>query len=520
MLHRSPLPWAIRYMTSLKSKINTSAALIVASTLVIFGLVDYFRARAQLTQELNQQSTQISARLQTSLPKPLWDFSVETAKAFVIAELANPNVTAVMVNDANGQLVFGLRSDGNDQTSDVRQIADGDLIKQEVALTLEENNQKNNVGKAIVFINDDAVKAQLRNKIITVVIQGVVLLVILQIAIGMTIAKLVTTPIAAILARIKDIAEGEGDLTKRVDFHSSDELGQLANAMNQFIDNIRRIIVELVQVASHLQATEKMTGRAFHDLQSPLQKQEAELTSLVAALNQMTVTCQHVAQSASQASHKVSETKREANNGLARVNDATDSTQKLADEVARATDVIAELEKHTGNIGAILDVIRNIADQTNLLALNAAIEAARAGEQGRGFAVVADEVRVLARRTQESTGEIQTMIEQLQNKTKSAVNAMHDGSERAETSVSTANAAGASFNAINDSISHIADMNTQIAAATEQQTATMQEIDRNVVGIHTAHERTLEAAESTARSEKQLHEVVEALNALVGQFKI
>ncbi len=506
-------------MASLRGKINTSAAVIVAATLVVFGIIDYYRAHQQLVRDLDQQTTQISARLKTSLPKPLWDFSVDTAKAFVVAELANPNLSAVIVTDANNQLVFGLHSEGEGKTQDIRSAPTGDFISQDVKLVLVENNQENSVGKATIFINDESVKAQLRNKIITVIVQMIVLLVILQIAIGTIISKLVTTPIDAILARVRDIAEGDGDLTKRVDFRSNDELGQLATAMNQFIDNIRRIIVELVQVSSQLASSAQMAGQAFQDLQAPLKRQEDELTSLVAALNEMTVTSQHVAQSAAQASHKVAETKREASTGLSRVGDATNSTQRLAEEVSRATEVIAELEKHTGSIGAILDVIRNIADQTNLLALNAAIEAARAGEQGRGFAVVADEVRVLARRTQESTGEIQTMIEQLQSKTKSAVHAMRDGRERAEDSVQTANAAGTSFNAISDAIVHIADMNTQIATATEEQTATMHEIDRNVVGIHTAHERTLQAAESTARSEAQLHEVVEALNSLVKRFK-
>ncbi|NQD38348.1 methyl-accepting chemotaxis protein [Permianibacter sp. IMCC34836] len=506
-------------MASLRRKINYGATALVAVVLVVFGVIDFLSTRARLQAELDSQSQQISARLSTSLPKPLWDFAVDTARKFVVAELANPDLRAVMVHDGNKQLLLGLQAADGEAASDIKDAPAGEFLTQSIPLELEENGQKNAVGIATLYIDDSRIQRELRSGVINTVIRVIVMLVVLQIGISYLIGSLVTKPLNAILTRVKDIDEGEGDLTRRVEFDSNDELGELARTMNHFVGSIRSTIADVIAATHQLNDSAALAGQALTDLRQPLDRQEQELTSLVAALNQMTATSQHVAQSAAQASHKVAETQNEANAGLHRVGEANASTQRLAEEVGRAGDVISELQKHSQSIGAILDVIRNIAEQTNLLALNAAIEAARAGDQGRGFAVVADEVRVLAKRTQESTGEIQHMIEQLQQRASSAVQAMQQGRERADTSVQTANAAGQSFNAINESISHIADMNTQIATATEQQTATMQEIDRNVVGIHSAYEHTLAASEITAQSEQQLRAVVARLTSLVSRFK-
>jgi methyl-accepting chemotaxis protein len=507
-------------MASLRSKINYGAAALVAVVLIVFGVIDFLSTRTRLQSQLDSESHQISARLSTSLPKPLWDFAVDTARKFVVAELANPALRAVIVHDGNKQIVLGLEAEAGKPASDIKSAPDGDFLTVELPLELEENGQKNAVGTATLYIDDSRVQKELRAGIISTVVRMVIMLVVLQFGISYLIGKLVTRPLNAILTRVKDIDEGEGDLTRRVEFDSSDELGELARTMNHFVGSMRTTISDVIAATRQLNDSATLAGKALTDLREPLDRQEQELTSLVAALNQMTATSQHVAQSAAQASQKVAETQREANAGLDRVGEANASTQRLAEEVGRAGDVISELQKHSQSIGAILDVIRNIAEQTNLLALNAAIEAARAGEQGRGFAVVADEVRVLAKRTQESTGEIQHMIEQLQQRAHSAVQAMVQGRERADTSLRTANAAGTSFTTINESITHIADMNTQIATATEQQTATMQEIDRNVVGIHSAHERTLAASEITSKSERQLRAIVDQLTGLVARFKV
>ena len=507
-------------MASLRRKINLSAAIIVTATLSIFGIYDYVSTERQLQKALEQEISGIESRLQVSLPKPLWDFSNDIAKKFAAAEMGSPSLHSMLVYDANNSLVFGLQSTPEGDVIDVKNEPTGEYLNREVALNIEDSGQQHDVGEVRLYFDDSSMQQQLRENVWSTLIRIAVLVGILLFAIGTIVQRLVNKPLTAMLSHIKDIAEGAGDLTKRVHFESNDELGVLANSVNAFIADIHRIISQLKSMAKQLEDSASLAGKAFDDLRGPLQQQEMELTSLVTALNELTTTSQHVAENAAGASQKVQETNREAAQGLTGVQDASSASNKLLSELDRAEQVINELQQRAVSIGTILDVIRNIAEQTNLLALNAAIEAARAGEQGRGFAVVADEVRVLAKRTQDSTGEIQQMIEQLQAQAGSAVSAMNAGAEQARISAKTTQTTGESFNAINRSIAVITDMNVQIATATEQQNATMKEIDRNVVNIHGAHEKTLAASDTTAESERQLREVVEGLSQLIGRFKV
>lgn len=507
-------------MASLRQKINLSAAVIVTVTLLVFGIYDYHHTEQQLQQSLQREITGIETRLSVSLPKPLWDFSNDIAKKFAAAEMGSANLHALLVYDGNDALVFGLQSQAEASASAINKPPSGDYQNKTLELRLEDGNQQHDVGRVELYFDDALIREQLRNNVWATLVRIVVLVTVLLIGIGLITQKLVSKPLHDMLAHIKDVAEGAGDLTRRVRFDSNDELGVLANTVNVFIADIHHIITQLKGLTGQLDDSASLAGRAFENLRTPLRQQEQELTSLVAALNELTSTSSHVAESAASASHKVQETNREAAQGLDGVNASSQASKQLLSELERAAQVIGELQLHTQSIGAILDVIRNIAEQTNLLALNAAIEAARAGEQGRGFAVVADEVRVLAKRTQDSTGEIQQMIEKLQQQAKSAVAATNSGAEQAKKAAQTSQTTGESFHAINRSISVITDMNVQIATATEQQNATMRDIDRNVVNIHSAHEKTLTASDITAESERQLREVISTLSQLISRFRV
>jgi len=250
------------------------------------------------------------------------------------------------------------------------------------------------------------------------------------------------------------------------------------------------------------------------------QQQQSETSQVVAAMNEMTATVQEVARNATEAASAASSADSAAAEGKRVVIGTMSAIESLSSEINAAANVIGQLEKDSENIGTVLDVIKGIAEQTNLLALNAAIEAARAGEQGRGFAVVADEVRTLASRTQQSTQEIQEMIEKLQVGAQSAVKVMDESRAKAEDSVTQAASAASSLETITNSVSLINDMNTQIATAAEQQSAVAEEINKNILNISDIVDRTADGASQTSTASDELANLAIQLQQLVNQFKV
>ncbi len=333
----------------------------------------------------------------------------------------------------------------------------------------------------------------------------------------------ITRSIARPMAELKEQAErmAQGDLTgKTLIVNSRDEIGQAATAFNAMSDHFRDLITRVVSAISRLvTAATQLAAVTDHTTQG-IHNQQTETDQVATAMNEMTATVQEVARNAQQAADAAHRATNEASAGKRVVSQTIDAIDTLANEVQKAADVIHTLEIDSGNIGGILDVIRGIAEQTNLLALNAAIEAARAGEQGRGFAVVADEVRTLASRTQASTQEIQQMIEKLQSGARQAVSVMEQGRRQAEVSVQQAAQAGTSLDAISDAVATINDMNTQIASAVEEQSAVAEEINRNITRISEVAEQTAEDASQTATASQELKRLADELRDMVAGFRV
>ncbi len=318
----------------------------------------------------------------------------------------------------------------------------------------------------------------------------------------------------------RELAHGNGDLTRRLDEDQFGEFGQLAAHTNAFVakvqDNVRGVeqgVVRLLASASQLTAAAQST-RDVMDLQ------KSETDQVATAIDEMTATIHEVARNAGAAADSARQADQEAANGREVVDETKRVISQLAGEVDNAAQVISGVEEHTESIGKVSDVIRDIAEQTNLLALNAAIEAARAGEQGRGFAVVADEVRSLAQRTQESTLEIQSIVERLQGSVRNAVGVMEAGRSQAEAGVTQAQKAGEALGVIVTEVANINDMNALIASAVEEQGSVSEEINRNVVNIRGVSERTTEETHNLTRSGEELMAVVGELKALVARFKV
>ena len=346
-----------------------------------------------------------------------------------------------------------------------------------------------------------------------------VMMIVVGFGMSMFLANLISDGIHRLKATIEEI-ESTGNLTQRADIKSNDEVGVLASAFNRLIESLAAIVRDVTHKSDQLASAAEQLSSVTAQTTVGIQRQSDQIHQVATAMNQMSSTVQEVAANAEHASSSADEGNNEAMNGRNVVAKTIAEIGDLAKDVKHSADVIEKLKGDSENIGTVLDVIKTIAEQTNLLALNAAIEAARAGEQGRGFAVVADEVRTLAQRTQESTTEIEELVATLQNGAQEAVEVMERSREKAENTVSQAEHAGTSLDAITQSVASILDMNTQIASAAEEQSATAEEINRNVNAIQDIAQQTASGAEQTSTSSIELNQLGEQMRGLVAKFKV
>jgi methyl-accepting chemotaxis protein len=319
---------------------------------------------------------------------------------------------------------------------------------------------------------------------------------------------------------LDDIAKGDGDLTVRLQVDRADELGQIAGGFNTFLNKLQNMIRDVVTSVQKVSDSSEHTADIAIRTNQGVQRQMAEIDQVATAVHEMTATAQDVARNATQAAEAANHADRSANDGKRIVEGTAKAISALAGEIGRAVGVVQTLAKDSENINAILVAIRGIAEQTNLLALNAAIEAARAGEQGRGFAVVADEVRNLAQKTQQATEEIQSMIQQLQHGTREVVNVMEQSQARTDDSVQQAEAAASALENITQAVSVINDMNTQIASAAEEQSAVAEDINRNVTNIGQVAAEVAGGADEASQASAELTKLAEQQRRLINQFRV
>ncbi|MCR8717614.1 methyl-accepting chemotaxis protein [Pseudomonas syringae] len=409
---------------------------------------------------------------------------------------------------------LGLITSGDLGTA--RALVDGEVrtaylkVMDELSIMVGSNNRQ--IGEGAIAAEKTESTANLNLYI------GIGVAFVAAFILALFISRVISSPIASALVSAQRIAGG--DLTQPIVSTHRDEAGLMLSALGDMQTSLKSTIGQISSAADQLASAAEELNAVTEESSRGLTRQNDEIQQAATAVNEMTAAVEEVARNAMSTSDASKQTSTEAATGRDQARDAVNAINTVSNEISSSTTMVEELAGRVREIGKVLDVIRGIAEQTNLLALNAAIEAARAGEQGRGFAVVADEVRALAARTQASTGEIETMIGSVQASADQAVRAMGNSRTLASNTQSLAQATGQSLERIAKSIAEINDRNMLIATASEEQSHVAREVDRNLVNIQDLSTQTAAGAHQTSASSQELSRLAISFNDLVGRFKV
>ena len=416
---------------------------------------------------------------------------------------------------AHDQLYQAVMQNDSARIGDYRDGLTRTTLEQATKLTMTLREINDRIGLAMEKNSDQAYESA---KQLSVAIGLVTLIFVVLVAWYLT--QQIKQPVNKLLELVGKVAAGDLAANLDLKWFNNDELGKLAKGFGEMQGNLRNLVSEVSGSVVQLSSAAEEISAVARQSASNMNNQQHELNQLATAMNEMQATVQEVSRNTSDAASAATQVSSSAELGANTVNDSIKRIEQVAGAIESTAVVIRQLGDDSRNIGMVLEVIRGIAEQTNLLALNAAIEAARAGEQGRGFAVVADEVRTLAKRTQDSTSQINTIIAELQQRAEQAGTTMQQSQEMMNSTVSTAREAGLSISEISNSVESISHMNIQIATATEEQGAVSEELNRNVVNISHASEEVAAGATQMAQACNDLNHLANQLQEMVRRFRV
>ncbi|MCX6139196.1 MAG: methyl-accepting chemotaxis protein [Ignavibacteriales bacterium] len=373
---------------------------------------------------------------------------------------------------------------------------------------------KDKIGMVVVGLEQAGLKADVASSRWVSLLIGIVIIAV-GVAFAFIVAGFVTRPIQSVVAGMEN-----ADLNMQFNSARTDEIGRLQNAFDNFVASLKETLIQVGEATSAVASASSQISSSTEEMAAGAQEQTNQTSEVASAVEEMTITIIENAKTASMTADTARQAKQAAELGGSVVVETVNGMKRISDVVSQSAQTVRDLGKSSDQIGEIIGVIDDIADQTNLLALNAAIEAARAGEQGRGFAVVADEVRKLAERTTKATKEIATMIKKIQNETKRAVEAMGQGTAEVEKGKQLADKAGASLGEIVEISQKVTDMISQIAAASEEQSKASEEISKNVEGISSVTGETAQGTQQVARAAEDLNRLTDSLQQLLSKFNL
>ena len=492
-------------------------------------VAEMFSAQIKEREDRERAGVLRAAKLLAKIsPEAVVSMALSTLDDYVKVIAEDPSISYAAISNKTGK---ELAASGNKAG-----LSDDLLIRQSITyegtqlgtVTLGYNRgpidayivaaEKQNVER--MGIMETALKSSMRDSLISLVVMMVVIASAVALLTHFLFHAMVAKRLASLELRFQDIAEGEADLRKRVPVQGNDSIDRLGRYFNQVMDKIHGVIREVAESVDALISESKRAGCIVTQTTEAVNKQRERIAQLATAMTEMSSTVQDIAKSMEIAARASSDANQETRKGQGVVQQSVDSVEELAEAINQTATIFKGLEADSESIGGMLGIIRGVAEQTNLLALNAAIEAARAGEQGRGFAVVADEVRTLAKRTQQATQEIRSVVERVQSGSLVAAQAMSRGQEKAKGTVTQASLAGDSLQLISTGVNTMSNMNAQVSGAIDQQMTVFEDINRNVIEISDLAEGTARDAVGVGEVSGSIAAMAGRLKAMVAQFKV